>query len=177
MVEEWKDIEGYEGVYQISSIGRVKRLVDGFKVKACHLIHPYINNRGYVCVHLMSNGLRKAYSVHRLVACAFIPNPHNYPEVNHISEVKTDNSISNLEWCTSAYNREYGSGQQRAIVSIRENHHVRSVCQISQDGSIVKVWKTIKSASETLKIDGSQITKCCKGVRKTVGGYRWNYID
>ena len=116
MVEEWKDIKGYEGLYQVSNKGNVRtlehtvvdklgrtKLVKGRNLK----IHTYPN--GYKDVMLQHKGVAKRYLVHKLVAEAFIPNPENFSEVNHKDESRDNNVVTNLEWCSRKYNCNYGS--------------------------------------------------------------------
>lgn len=120
MVEEWKDIKGYEGYYQVSNLGRVKSLPrlliysDGqkhyYKEK---ILKPQKHYRGYLLVVLCKCGVRCGDVVHRLVAEAFIPNPNNYNEINHIDEDKTNNRVDNLEWCTHIYNINFGTRNER----------------------------------------------------------------
>ena len=111
MVEIWKDIEGYEGLYEVSSYGRVRNLVSGKFIKASK------KNDGYCRVCLTKNGCRKCINIHRLVAQSFLPNPDNLPQVNHKDEDKTNNNVTNLEWCTAKYNINYGTSQQRRILT------------------------------------------------------------
>lgn len=114
--EIWRDIKGYEGLYQVSNLGRVKsleRYVKGIyglrKVQQKIISITRIRTNGYMQVHLTKNGIAKTYQVHRLVAEAFIPNPHNLPIVNHKDENKINNCVWNLEWCTYSYNLTYGN--------------------------------------------------------------------
>lgn len=108
MEEKWKDIEGYEGLYQVSNLGRVKRIlfVNNIITKPINKILncSKIDNLGYPQVTLCKNGHRKYLRIHRIVAKSFIPNPNNYPCVNHIDGNKRNNCISNLEWCNHSYN-------------------------------------------------------------------------
>lgn len=117
MKEMWKDILGYEGLYQVSNLGDVRSLkyAGGNKVKM--LKQATVN--GYKRVSLVKNGKGKNYLVHRLVAIAFIPNPDNLPIVNHKNEDKTNNNVNNLEWCTQEYNINYGTRNERASESMR----------------------------------------------------------
>lgn len=108
--EEWKDIENYEGLYQISNLGRVKSLAKVIKTwyRTCNMREKLLKlcsaSDGYFIVILCKKGNNKTYRVSRLVAQAFIPNPDNYPQVNHINSIRTDNKVKNLEWCTAQYN-------------------------------------------------------------------------
>ena len=116
MVEIWKDIEGYEGLYEVSSYGRVRSLgqfvnhnFGGNAYRKGRLLKPGLGSRGYLSVTLCKNGIRKIYTVHRLVAQAFIPNINNLPIINHKDEDRTNNSVDNLEWCDYKYNVNYGN--------------------------------------------------------------------
>ena len=114
MQEIWKDIEGYEGLYQVSNFGRVKSLDryvlrNGNSLFVKGIVLSQLNNGGYLAVRLCNSGKYKNYFVHRLVACAFVENLNNYTEVNHIDEDKHNNDFRNLEWCDRKYNVNYGS--------------------------------------------------------------------
>lgn len=159
-MEIWKDIIGYEGYYQISNQGRVKCLVTDSILKLSR------KKTGYLAVSL-SYMKKREYSVHRLVAEMFIPNPMNFPQVNHKDEIKTNNFVENLEWCTAKYNVNYGYG------SLARNS---GVLQFSLDGKCLCVWSSIKEAAEALGIKYQNISRVCRGIRKTSGGYIWRYI-
>lgn len=132
MKEIWKDIEGYEGLYQISNLGRVKSLEkyvntaikNNTKVKRKEQILKQYNKNGYLQVTLTHNNKRKYFGVHRLVANAFIPNLNNYPQVNHKDENTLNNCVDNLEWCTAKYNCNYGTRNSRIcnITSFKKGH-------------------------------------------------------
>ena len=109
--EIWKDIQGYEGMYQVSSHGRVR----SFKWNRCKILKTRKDKKGYIVVTLTKHSKNYVPKVHRLVAIAFIPNPNNLPQVNHKDEDKSNNNIDNLEWCTNEYNRNYGTRNERAI--------------------------------------------------------------
>ena len=118
-MEEWRDIEGYEGLYQVSNYGRVKSLernvTTGFgdrHIKEKIIILNQLPN-GYLYYCLSKNNKKKGFYIHRLVAETFIPNPNNLPEVNHKDEDKTNNCIENLEWCDRSYNINYGTCKKR----------------------------------------------------------------
>jgi hypothetical protein len=120
IMEEWRDIEGYEGLYQISNLGSVKSL---FRYRVCkngsfqpikeRLLSPRTDKDGYKEVLLCNNCKRKCFKIHRLVAQAFISNPNNYPVINHKDENPSNNIVENLEWCTVKYNTNYGTTQER----------------------------------------------------------------
>lgn len=120
-MEEWKSIPGYEGLYEISSYGRVKSLEISYVRKDGRMYHKpeiilkpnYVS--GYLRVGMYKNKTFKYYLIHRLVAQAFLPNPDNLPEVNHLDEDKSNNRVENLEWCDRSYNMNYGTLQQRRI--------------------------------------------------------------
>ena len=111
--EEWRDVIGYEGLYQISDLGRVKSLSrfisngTGFHLSEDRILKPNILAKGYFQVDLKNRSKRKGLQVHRLVAMAFIPNPNNYPQINHINGDKQDNRVENLEWCTNSMNQKH----------------------------------------------------------------------
>lgn len=107
MEEIWKDVPGYEGIYVVSSFGRIRNLVSGKFIK------PSQKNDGYCRVCLSKNGCGKCINIHRLVAQVFIPNPDNLPQVNHRDEDKTNNNVTNLEWCSAKYNINYGTSKIR----------------------------------------------------------------
>lgn len=108
-MEEWKNVIGYEGLYEVSNKGNVRN------VRSNKLLKLSKNCYGYIQVHLYKNGIRTGLKVHRLVAQAFIPNPDNFPQVNHKDEDKTNNNVENLEWCDAKYNMNYGHRTENAI--------------------------------------------------------------
>lgn len=116
MTEIWKDIEGYEGKYQVSNLGNVRSL-NYHRMGITKLLKTRKDKDGYNMAFLVRSGYKRPFGVHRLVAQAFIPNPNNYPVVNHKNEIKDDNRVENLEWCTVRYNTLYGTGVQRAIIN------------------------------------------------------------
>lgn len=173
MEEIWKDIENYEGLYQVSNYGRIKSLeregTKRRKINEC-ILSPAKNSCGYKTVVLHKDSIRKTYTVHRLVALAFIPNPDNLPQINHLNEDKENNHVENLEWCTNQYNQNYGTHTERA--SLKKEI---AVIQLDKDGNVIREWNRINEAGRQLSIDPCNIVKCCKGKRLTAGGYKWIY--
>lgn len=184
--EIWKDIDGYDGKYQVSNLGRVKSLY--FMNRRANIPREKIlkfgyNLQGYPFVHLCYLGkTSKPLSVHRLVAKAFIPNPNNYPIVNHINGIKTDNRVENLEWCTQQYNikQSFKNGQQKPTWENKKgelNPLSIKVNQYDLDGNFIKTWGCIREVQRKLNIFAVGISKCCRGLQKTAGGFKWEYMQ
>lgn len=170
-VEIWKDIEGYEGLYQVSNLGRVKSLGNNKTRK--EKILKGIKERGdYLKVILCKEGNRKHFKVHRLVASAFIPNYNNLPQVNHKDEDKNNNRVDNLEWCDCKYNINYGSHNKRMIKA-----NSIPIIQFSKTGEFIHKWDSAREAEKELGIDKGNICSCLKGRYKTAGNYKWEYAD
>lgn len=176
--EVWKDIVGFEGIYLISNLGRVKSLArhiiynDGRKhVQHATILHPRQIHNGYKRVCLNKNGKPKDYLVHRLVAAAFIPNPYKYDFVNHKDENKTNNYVQNLEWCTKKYNVNYGTAIQRRSKSAQ-----KAVFQISLNGEVIQRFESSSAAYTALgHRNNGRISNCCYGKTKTAFGYKWKF--
>lgn len=172
--EEWRDVVGYERLYQVSNLGRVKSLDRTIPFSKCTKkvkgkVLSQHTNFGYCLVSLGRKG--QGTRVHRLVADAFIPNPSKLPIINHINEVKHDNRVENLEWCDYSYNLNYGSrnGWQRRLNGI-------AVCQYTKDGVLVAKYSSIAEASEQCKTASrTNIFHCCKKRKPSAGGYVWRY--
>lgn len=172
MEEEWRDIKGYEGYYQVSNMGRVKRLKitgkDGRTYRE-RILAPVYNTR-YLNVSLCKNGTVTQHSVHRLVCMAFVENPNNYPHVNHKDENRLNNNADNLEWCTAKYNNNYGT-----VIKRRAKAKQKAVIQMDLYGRKIKKWDSLKIAAKHLGIRRTGIIAVCKGRQKTSGGYKWCY--
>jgi len=196
--EEWRDIEGYEGLYKISSFGRVlsvprPRSSGGIR-------RASICNSGYLSVALCKDGIKKTLMVHRLVAKAFIPNPLGLKEVNHRDECKTNNNVSNLEWCSREYNQSYGTRIARSVAShdynasskkAASNHDYKAiglkrrkpVLQFDLDGELVRCWSGLCEIREKLGFGTGGIYCACR--RKGYGkykqgiayGFKWFYEE
>lgn len=165
--ELWKDVVGYEGLYQVSNLGNVKRL-KGYHCKEDRYL-AFSVLRGYYHVNLHKDGKIKTVQIHRLVAQAFVPNPENYPQVNHRDEEKTNNCADNLEWCTSKYNCNYGCRNSK----IGEKSFKRPIKQVFKDGTF-KLWNSAREADKH-GYDYNSIYRCCVGLRKTHKGCEWQY--
>lgn len=180
----WKNIEGYEGLYQVSNLGEVKSLKFAGGSKSRKLKLGKTSN-GYMKIVLGSGKNRKTFSIHRLVAMAFIPNPNNYPEVNHKDEDKTNNIVTNLEWCTRGYNANYGTISERLSSKVSYSRRNKSNC--SKKIICVttgEIFNCILDASEKYKIPSGNISANAKGRIKTAGKHPitreklvWEYVD
>ncbi len=180
MSEVWKPIKGYEGIYEVSSLGRVRSLarlrIDrmGRRKPIPEKMLKMHDRKGYDSVTLQDMGRKAIMSVHRLVAMAFIPNPDNLPVINHRDENPKNNQVSNLEWCDISYNTRYGTGVERA--QAKHVYHRKAVEQLTKDGQHVATFKGVKEAARATGADASVIVRVCKGRNETAGGYRWKYI-
>jgi len=196
MEEIWKDVVGYEGLYQVSNLGRVKSL--GFdKWHKGKILKPSYDSKGnYLFIGLHADGKVTQRNVHRLVAETFIPNPNNLPCVNHIDEIKTNNRVDNLEWCTIEYNSNYGNAKKNMIESRRKNNDQeeinkkikeskkrncsfsceKPVAQYTMDGILVATYDSATDAERKTGISRGGIQRCCIGRYSQARGFIWKYI-
>lgn len=191
MCENWKDIVGFEGLYMVSDLGRVKSLEkyvrngeNSYRIIPEKILTNKKKKHGYMFIGLYKDKKPKYYHIHRLVADAFLDNPLNKEQVNHKNGVRDDNKLSNLEWTTCSENhqhaskilkRKYTSG---TLNKFSENNKLSiKVDQYSKDGVFIKTWNCIKDVERELGIDNSTISGCCKKKYgyKSAGGFLWEY--
>jgi hypothetical protein len=160
-----KEIANYEGLYAVTSCGRV------WSYRKERFLIPRKDRKGYLTVLLCNKGNEKEYKIHRLVATAYIPNCDNLPQVNHKDENKQNNCISNLEWCTNVYNRNYGTRNERAAISISKAK--MKPCMCLETG---KTYPSVIEAAKDTNFHKASISKCCRGERKSCAQTHWKYI-
>ena len=184
--EIWKDIEGFEGRYQVSSCGRVKSLShfqsfgnQGMRIIPERLLKYGNRANGYMMVVLCKDNIRKSCNVHRLVAQAFIPNPNNLPQVNHIDENKHNNNVDNLEWVTSKENINHGTSLKRRSESQRYTQKSKkAVYQYDLNNNLIAIYVSIREAERANGYEHTGgISHCCNNRKgfKTFKGYKWSY--
>ena len=195
MEEIWKDIKGYEGLYQVSTMGRI-RSIDRFvnsregrqKPIKGKLIKIFRNRGGYLQVNLWRNMKYKTYLVHRLVATTYIPNPLNLSQINHIDEDKENNRIENLEWCDAQYNNNYGTKPERIsekrkgmtmprhAVLVSKRKRSKHIIQMDLDGNEIMGWLSGHDCERETGYDQGLIGSVCNGKYRQAYGYRWKYV-
>ena len=152
-----RDVKGYEGLYAVTSCGRV------WSYRRQKFLTPRPTRYGYFQVVLCKNGECKQFLVHRLVASAYLSNPENLPEINHKDENKTNNCLQNLEWCDHKYNSNYGTRNEKIK---------KPILQLDLDGNLIREWP---SATDVGKEVRKNIVGCLIGKQKTALGYIWKY--
>ena len=158
-----RDVKGYEGIYGVTSCGRV------WSYRNEMFLKPRITKDGYLKVKLCKNGKMKHICVHRLVAEAYIPNTDNLPQVNHKDECKTNNCLRNLEWCDASYNINYGTCVER-----RSAKRKKPILQFDLEGNFIREWP---SAIDVGKRERANIKECLRGKTKTAYNYIWKYKE
>ena len=179
--ETWKPVSGFVGKYEVSNKGKVKRLeyvrcVNGKPTKTVpeHLLTQHIINTGYVAVHLIDeNGKRHNKTVHRLVATEFIPNPDNLPIVNHMDEDKTNNCVSNLEWCTQSHNMTWNGVNH--TISLKEKGRPSKNRKSVVDLNSGVVYNSMAACCKLTHINWYYVKNMCEGSMYSYKGYRLRY--
>lgn len=181
MEEIWKDIKGYEGIYQVSNMGKIKsverymlnRWGNGFKRWREKIKKQTLSKNGYYTVILSTNGNYKTYFTHRLVAEAFIPNPENKPCIDHINTDRTDNRVENLRWVT---HKENQNNPLTKIKMKRNKSKAKPIIQLTKTNELVRKWESASQVQRDLGYSKSAISSCCRGAKsKTAYGYKWGF--
>lgn len=176
MNEIWRNIEGFDGKYQVSNQGRIRSMWRNNQYKT-HIGTPTIlklitHRQGYLYVLLSKDGKQTKHYIHRLVAEAFLPNPNNLPQINHKDENKSNNIVDNLEWCDGKYNSNYGTRveRHRAMIS-------KPVIQTTMDGEYVRWFQSATVAENECGYDSAYISQVCNGKRPNAYGYKFHFAD
>ena len=158
-----KDVVGYEGLYAVTSCGKV------YSYKNKKFLKPKCDGHGYLRVGLYKDGHQKWYMVHRLVAMAYIPNTDNLPQINHKDENKENNCLQNLEWCDASYNINYGTRNKKV-----SNSKKIPILQYDLNGNFIREWPSATDVGLEVQ---SHICDCLKGNRKSAYGFKWFYKE
>ena len=175
--EEFRDIDGYEGLYQVSNYGRIKSLCrlsncrnGKYKIIKEKILKTNFGTNKYMITTIIKKNKIKTFEIHRLVAETFIPNPNNYPCVNHKDENKLNSCVNNLEWCTYSYNNSY-NGKAKKINKKFE----KPVLQFDLKGKFLNEYNSISEASRQTKCDKTTISKCCHNIIKKPKTFLWKF--
>lgn len=182
--EEWELAHGCGGRYAVSTFGRLAALSFPYYqgkylcYRQQRIKKQKLNTHGYYMANVIYEGRSRLYSVHRIVAETFLPNPDNLPCVNHKDENKKNNRVDNLEWCTHKYNINYGEQYKiRSVHALKPLTERNPVAQLSKSGEIIKIHRSVYYAVKATGICRASIRRCLKGKRNTAGGYMWQYAS
>lgn len=172
MNEKWKDVIGYEGLYQVSNMGRIRNSKGKIR-------KTFISEFGYERITLTKNRKQEKFQVHRLVAQAFIRLENDNEQVNHIDGDKLNNKVNNLEWCSASENVQHAFkiGLHKAYTGYREMPNEKMVKKLTKDGKVICKYRTAGEAGRENNIESTNIRAVCRGKRKTAGGYKWEYVE
>ena len=169
--EIWKPVVGYEGIYEVSSGGRVRN-------SKGKILTPHLYGHGYLRIDLFKSSKKKSVAVHRLVAEAFVAKPKGAEVVNHLDECKTNNCVENLEWTTQKKNVNYGSANMKLSESLRRFYKKNPTPKRKQVRCVETqtMYPSISHASKDTGISLQNISSCAHKKRPTAGGYRWEFV-
>lgn len=182
----WKDIKGYEGLYQISNLGIIKSLnravnsrLDNegnpiMNIRKGRFLKQTINNQGYYRIILYKSSISKSYFIHKLLGIHFIDNPDNKDVVNHIDGNPSNNKLSNLEWATYSEDKQHAVNTG-LIHSGGNNYNAKSINQYTLNGIFIKTWESMMDIKRDLGIDNRYVSAVCRNKQKTACGFKWKY--
>lgn len=190
MEEIWKDIPGYEGLYQVSNLGRVKSLNTIINCKGANGIDTHLrkgrvlkqclDSKGYYFVGLSKNSIVKFKRIHKLMMDVFVPNVNKLPCINHKDGNKLNNTLDNLEWCTYSWNTKeaFRLGLNKSATKGKYGKDIsycKPIMQFSKDGTLIKEWASATEVKHELGYQDNNIRAVCRGVRKYAHGYVWKF--
>lgn len=189
IAEIWKDVQGYEGLYQVSNLGRVKSLIRGYYWQKERILKPRKNHDGYLRFTLCKDGKTKTFYIHRLVAVAFIPNPENKPQIDHINAIKTDNTVNNLRWVTAKenvrnpLNMVHLIGKNHPMFGKKHSEETKNKMRGKNNPTARKVknietkeiFDTVTDAEKKYNLSRGCI-KCAIKRNHKSAGYHWEYV-
>lgn len=178
--EVFTDIHGFEGMYQVSNLGRIRscdRIVCNGRFEKGKIMKPCKTKKGYLRIDLSKDGKKYSYQIHRLVAISFIPNPKCKPCIDHINGIKDDNNVENLRWCTNIENVHFSmDNNTRYICTPDESKCSRKVAKLDINGNELQVYPSLSEAARQNGIKSfSKISAVCNGERQSAGGFKWQY--
>ena len=177
-MEQWKPVPGYEGIYEVSNLGRVRSLgrikSNGRRVSGGMKRINQHPQTGYMFVNLCKDGEKRTNLIHRIVALAFLPNPNNYPCINHKDENRANNNVDNLEWCTYKHNNDYGT--RRAKVLEYWKPKMRRVAQWDMQGNLIKVFPSVNQAARDTGMTRAEIHRRLRG-EVADKQFKYNYYE
>lgn len=185
--EIWKDVEGYEGYYKVSNLGRVKSLPRNGTINTERIMKPKLSKTGYLTVHLRKSGYSKHKKIHRLIAIAFIEKVEGKEIINHKDGDKLNNSISNLEWCTYKENSQHAHDTGLAKTDMKQIAAARAVSiavrtkrvkQLDMEGNEIREFISMTEARKHLnKTSSTMIDRVCTGKVESYEGFKWQYVN
>jgi hypothetical protein len=170
MLEIWKDIPNYEGLYQASNLGFIKN------VKTNRVLKPRVDKNGYFKHILYIKGVPKEFRTHRLIALTFIENPDNLPQVNHVDEDKQNNCVDNLEWVDAKTNNNHASRNKRIAIGVRNSSKKKPVNQYDLNGNFIKTWESLREIERELNIGHSNLSLAIKQKNGIMKNYKWEFV-
>ena len=183
-MEIWKEIKGFEGYYKISNLGRVlsiKRRVNSSKGRTRlvneRILKTRVDKYGYETVILRKFNKDRHFTIHRLIAIAFIKNPNNHPSINHIDENKLNNKPENLQWCTVKFNNLYNNRQEKINIKLRNVIKGKVILQYDLNNNFIKEWRSLREIARATGFSRTEINKVCRNERLSYNNYYWKYKE
>ena len=180
--EEWRDVVGYDNKFMVSNMGRVKMLErkvlanKSIKTIKEHILKQHVSTKGYLYVHLWSDNKKERQYVHKIVLSSFFRCKNANEECNHKNEIRTDNSLENLEWLSHKENINYGDRTKKHSASMMNHKSLsKPIVQLSLDGILIEEYPSLREAGRRLGVSYTHIGECCRGKINSAFGYKFQY--